>query len=56
MKAEHEIEEYYYALTVAFSITSTKQPGEVQQLVEAYLNEACSKLETEGMEVTYRIP
>lgn len=40
---------------VTFSIASTESPGRVRELVEMYVNEACSRLEAEGLELTYRL-
>lgn len=54
MQTTNELEDH--TVTVTFAIASEKKdPKEVQNLVEAYLNEACSKLEAEGLEVTYRL-
>ena len=47
--------EYYFSATVNFSITSAKSKEDLKSLVEAYINEACSKLENEGLELTYRL-
>ena len=43
-------------LTVArlnFHIESDKSPEKIKELLEAYVNEACSKLENDGLSLTY---
>ena len=44
-----------HAFALTFYITSTKERGDIRALVEAYISEACSKLEAEGLELTYRL-
>jgi len=41
--------------TVSFTIESDKATEEIQKFLEWYINEACSKLEDVGMDVTYNL-
>jgi hypothetical protein len=44
-----------YTFIVRFSLTSAKSGDRLRELLKNYVNEACSKLEAENVEVTYRL-